>query len=140
MAEEPLISKVFVSSTFIDLKEERNQVLEAIKYLQYKEIAMEYWGANPKEPIESCLNKVRKSNIFIGIIAHLYGNIVEKTGKSFTQMEYEEALRLNLPCLIYFKNEDVEVLPSFVERNPDSIKKLDEFKRTLSKKHTIGFF
>jgi hypothetical protein len=55
-------------------------------------------------------------------------------------MEYEEAVRLDLPCLIYFKNDDVKVLPKFIERNPDSIKKLDVFKKELSKKHTVGFF
>jgi predicted RNA-binding Zn-ribbon protein involved in translation (DUF1610 family) len=101
---------------------------------------MEYWGADPREPIEVSLEKVQQSDIYVGIIAHRYGTIVEKTGKSHTQMEYEEAYKKGIPCLIYFKSDEVPILPKFMENNPESIKKLDEFKTKLKNKHKISYF
>ena len=50
--------KVFVSSTGEDLEKERSQVLEAIRYLEFEHVAMEYFGADPRQPIKVCLKKV----------------------------------------------------------------------------------
>jgi hypothetical protein len=132
--------KIFISATYEDLLDERKNVLEAIRLIKYQHITMEYFGADNRESIEVCLENVRKSDIYVGIIAHRYGSIVKGTEKSYTQMEYEEAIKIGLPCYIYIKSDKVPVLPEFIEKNPESMKKLNEFKDILKKNHTPNYF
>jgi hypothetical protein len=101
---------------------------------------MEYFGADPREPIDVCLEKVRKADVYVGIVAHRYGKIVEETGKSYTQMEYEEAIGKGLPCLIYIRSDEFPIPPKFMEKNPASISKLELFKFTLKSRHTPSYF
>ena len=93
--------RVFVASTWEDLKNERVEVLESLRQFYFQHVNMEYFGADPRQPIKKCLEEVQSADIFVGIIGHRYGTILNTTGKSYTQMEYEEAIRSNLPCLIY---------------------------------------
>ncbi|MCW4011712.1 MAG: DUF4062 domain-containing protein [Candidatus Bathyarchaeota archaeon] len=132
--------KVFVSATRTDLVNERVSVLEAIRQLQFQHVTMEYFGADPRDSIEVCLERVRESDVYVGIIAHRYGSVVETTGKSFTHMEYEEARRIDLPCYIYIRSDESLILPSFMEHNPESMKKLNQFKAELKKQHTVNYF
>lgn len=140
MNEDRQNIRVFISSTWKDLEEERALVLEAVRYLQFQHIAMEYFGADPRESIDVCLEKVRGSNIYVGIVGHRYGKIVEETGKSYTQMEYEEAMRKGLPCLIYLRSDEFPIPPKFMEKDPKLITKLEEFKSVLKKRHTPSYF
>jgi Domain of unknown function (DUF4062) len=47
---------VFVCSTFSDLSQERDQVLDAIKRVKLQHDSMEFFGARSEQPIETCLN------------------------------------------------------------------------------------
>jgi hypothetical protein len=59
---------VFLCSTYSDLTEEREAVLDAIRRLQLKHDSMEFFGARTNQPIETCLAEVRRSNIVITIV------------------------------------------------------------------------
>jgi hypothetical protein len=67
---------VFVCSTFNDLSEERKGVLDAIQRLKLKHDSMEFFGARAEQPIETCLQEVRVSDILVVIVGHRYGSIV----------------------------------------------------------------
>lgn len=131
MAMNKQTVKVFVSSTWEDLQSERALVLEGIRNLQFEHVAMEYFGADPRQPITVCLEKVRESDVYVGIIGHRYGKIVEKTGKSYTQIEYEEAKKRSMPCLIFIRSDDFPIPARLMEKEPASLKKLEAFKSTL---------
>jgi HD-GYP domain-containing protein (c-di-GMP phosphodiesterase class II) len=132
--------RVFVASTWEDLKNERIEVLEALRQFYFQHVNMEYFGADPRQSIEKCFEEVQSADIFVGIIGSRYGSILNTTGKSYTQMEYEEAIRSDLPCLIYIRSEDVPIPPKYFERNPNSIKMLEDFKSILRTKHTVASF
>ena len=101
---------------------------------------MEYFGSKPGRPKDECLKAVSSCRIYIGIFAMRYGSIDEETGKSMTQLEYEEACRLKLPSLIYLIDEDKQpVLPKFVETG-EKAELLKILKGELKKKFTVSFF
>jgi hypothetical protein len=131
---------VFLCSTYEDLSEERDGVLDAIKRLQLQHDAMEFFGARSNLPIETCLAEVRRSDVIVVIVGHRYGSLVPEIGISFSEAEYREAQRLGKPCLVYVRDENVPVLPRFVERDPEKLKLLQNWKDTLSSRHTISFF
>src|ERR1700734_3134600 len=88
----------FVRSTFDDLEQEREAVLDAIKRVQQRHNAMEFFGARARRPIEVCLDEVRKSDLLVVIVGLKYGSLPPGMGVSYSQAEYDEGLRLEKPC------------------------------------------
>jgi putative nucleotidyltransferase with HDIG domain len=132
--------RVFLCSTFTDLTDERKSVLEAIRRVQLQHDSMEFFGARAKVPIKTCLEEVRKSDVLVVILGHRYGNLVPGRGISFSEAEYREGHRLRKPCLVYFRDDNVPVLPKNVERDSAKSLLLDKWKERLGKRHTIGSF
>jgi septum formation topological specificity factor MinE len=119
---------------------EREAVLDAIRKLQHQHYAMEFFGARTDPPIETCLDEVRRSDVLVVIVGHRYGNLVPEMGISFSEAEYREGYRLGKPCLVYLRDENVPILPKFVERDPEKIALLDKFRNVLQTRHTIATF
>jgi DNA-binding Lrp family transcriptional regulator len=131
---------VFICSTFADLVDEREAVLDAVRKLQLQHDSMEFFGARPGLPIETCLAEVRRSHILVVIVGHRYGSLVPDLGISFSEAEYEEGFRLGKPCLVYMLDENVPVLLKHIERDQEKIRKLDRWKSLLQKRHTVATF
>jgi Domain of unknown function (DUF4062) len=123
---------VFVCSTFDDLEQEREAVLDAIKRVQQRHNAMEFFGAQPGRPIDVCLEEVRKSDLLVVIVGLKYGSLPPGMGISYSQAEYEEGVRLEKPCLVYLRDDDVPILAKYVERDPDKLRLLEAWKQTLN--------
>ena len=131
---------VFVSSTFLDLEEHRHLVQDAITRLDHGPRAMEFFGALPDSPREECLRLVRASEVFVGIVGMRYGSVDPQSGKSLSQLEYEEAVALRLPCLMYVIDEDRHsVLPKHIEFG-EGASKLSAFKAIVRKSHVVSAF
>jgi hypothetical protein len=131
---------VFVCSTFDDLEQEREAVLDAIRRVQSRHNAMGLFGARPGRPIDVCLEEVRKSDLLVVIVGLKYGSLPSGMEVSYSQAEYEEGARLKKPCLVYLRDDDVPILPKHVERDPDKLRLLDGWKQTLNANHTVAKF
>ncbi len=101
---------------------------------------MEFFGARGNQPIETCLQEVRRSNILVVIVGHRYGSLVPEMGISFSEAEYAEGHALQKPCLVYMRDENVAVLPKYIERDHDKMRLLENWKQTLQKRHTVARF
>lgn len=130
---------IFVSSTYEDLIPYRDEVQRVLVRLKQIVKGMEYFGSSPKKPLEVCLETVRSSKVFIGIIGTRYGSIEEECQKSFTQLEYEEAVKSKIPILIYIMDDSQPILPKFVDINLKA-ELLSKFKNLLKKNHTVTYF
>ena len=96
------IRKVFLSSTSRELAEYREKVIDALQRLDgWDVIHMERFGARAWDADDFCLKKVRECDVFVGILGYCYGSVHEQSGKSFTEREYDEAIRTNKPRLMY---------------------------------------
>ena len=132
---------VFVCSTFDDLEQEREAVLDAIHRVQSRHNAMEFFGARPGRPLDVCLDEVRKSDLLVVIVGEKYGSLPSGMGISYSQAEYEEGfVRLKKPCLVYLRDDDVPILPKFVEQDADKIKLLRTWKDALNANHIVAKF
>ena len=49
-------------------------------------------------------------------------------------------MRLEKPCLVYVRDDNVPILPRYVERDPDKLRFLDAWKQTLNATHTVAKF
>ena len=132
--------KVFLCGTSSDLSEERESVLDAIRHLGLLHRSMEFFGARTDQPIESCFAEVRESDVLVVIVSLRYGNLVPGLGVSFSEAEYDEGYRLQKPCLVYIRNENVPILLKHIEQDPNKMALLQAWKRRLYERHTIAVF
>jgi tetratricopeptide (TPR) repeat protein len=105
------ILRIFLSSTAIDMQEHRNKVSDAILRLGAIPVAMETFGAMPKEPAEACKIKVRESDALVVMLAHRYGwvPLKEEGGddkKNITWIEVETAIENNMPVFAYLVDKN----------------------------------
>lgn len=133
------IIKVFISSTYEDLKNHRNLIIENLQKLALEINAMELWFSKPENPLEVCLNNVSSSDIYIGIVAHRYGSVDKETGKSITELEYEEAKKNGLFSLIFIMENEHSIKPKFVDKG-EKYTKLKNFKDKLMSERYLSFF
>src|SRR4051794_5728373 len=115
MKAEPHQSKTFrsvmVSSTFTDLAQHRQKVMEALEHFAFKPEVMEYSGAAHIDVIDASLAMVRHASAYIGLISHKYGQTPScpernPDGLSITELEFNEATRLGRPILLFIMGED----------------------------------
>lgn len=74
------------------------------------------------------------------VVGHRYGFLVPGRDQSFSEAEYSEGHHLGKPCLVYMRSDDVPILPKYVERNPDNLRRLENWKALLNQRHTVSKF
>jgi hypothetical protein len=89
--------QVFVSSTFIDLKEERQAAVEAILSSKHIPAGMELFTAGNESQLTTIKKWIDESDVYMLILGGRYGSIEGKSGKSYTQIEYEYAVKKGMP-------------------------------------------
>ncbi|MDN5215874.1 DUF4062 domain-containing protein [Fulvivirgaceae bacterium BMA12] len=92
--------RVFVSSTYYDLKYIRENLKYFIKTIGYEPVLSEEGDIfyNPKQHThESCLTEVPACQIFVLIIGGRYGGKFIEGEKSITNMEYQIAIESKVP-------------------------------------------
>ena len=134
-----MTQKVFISSTYGDLIPYRKKVWEKIEHLNIEILGMEKFGARKSAPLDTCLEEVSKSNIFIGIISFRFGSVNKLSKKSFTQLEYERAFSLDKEIMIYLMDEKALVQAGNVDKGINATR-LEHFKKILKDCHTIDTF
>lgn len=131
---------VFLCSTFADLSDERKKILQAIRKLQLLHDSMDFFGARTDQPIETCLKEVRQGDLLVAVVGHRYGSIVPGREVSFSEAEYIEGHGLGKPCLVYVRSDDTPILPKFVERDLEKLRRLERWKSELRERHTVAQF
>jgi tetratricopeptide (TPR) repeat protein len=122
---------VFVSSTWLDLRPEREAVRDALLHTRETQfLGMEYFGSRDETTRRASLDEVDHSRLYLGLFAARYGS-------GITEEEYRRARSHGLPCLIYFK-DDATIPPDLRETDPAQTAKLDALKQELRAAHIIG--
>ena len=137
--QERMNVPIFVSSTYEDLKAYRDEVERSIIYMNQTIKGMEFFGSTPERPLDKCLQTVRECKLYIGIIGMRYGSVEEDSGKSFTELEYDEAVKNRIPVLIYILDENHPIASRFVDKG-EGAEKLEAFKPRLKKAHVVSSF
>lgn len=97
--------QVFVSSTYTDLIEERQAAVEAILDAGHIPAGMELFKAGNESQLQVIYKWIDESDVYMLILGGRYGSIESKSGKSYTQLEYEYALSKNIPVFAVVLSE-----------------------------------
>jgi hypothetical protein len=134
------MAKIYISSTFNDLEFCRRQVSLVIRKMGHEDVAMEYYIAEDKRPIDKCLEDVANCDLYIGIFAWRYGWVPKKGNPkklSITELEYRQAIEKKKDCLIFLLDDKALWPPTFIDDNKKRMKKL---RNELSEEHGAGLF
>ena len=135
-----MASSVFISSTAVDLREHRAQVNAAIRRLRLRPIDMVDFGSQQGGAVGVSVKEVAHADIYVGIIAHRYGYIPAGMTKSVTEQEYDEAIRLGLPRLMYLVDQDYAWPPEFVEQDAQAQERLAAFRARVEANEVRSLF
>jgi hypothetical protein len=129
--------KIFLSSTYVDLKDYRTKARQAIEESGNEFVGMETFQSHTHEPSEFCPERVEECDALVLLVAYRYGNIPDGETRSITQLEYEHALKHKIPVRIYLTDDAFSCSPSVVDDNRERI---NGFCTMLLKNHTCSYF
>lgn len=130
---------VFISSTYSDLRDEREALMEMVLEKDHFPLGMELFGADNGTPWEVMERKIRECDYYLLIIAMRYGSISKDVGVSFTEREYDYAYSIQKPIAVFIMNE--RALSDWPDEHIDkgeSARLLESFKFKLKEQKQIA--
>lgn len=122
--------KIFISSTYLDLKIFRDSVDSYLNQFSVIIKKMEKWGSKENNPLDVCLSNLRESDLYLGIYGQRYGSIDPTSGLSITELEYIEAKKLKIPRLIFIMSDEYRIESKWVDKGECAVK-LATFKDSI---------
>lgn len=127
--------QIFISSTFEDLKEERDAVIRAVLEMGHIPVGMEMFSAADDEQWQIIKRHIDESDYYVVIVAHRYGSLTD--GISYTRKEFEYAASIGVPVLGFIIDSHAAWPADRVDTDSDTKKFLEEFK-SLVRQRPIG--
>jgi hypothetical protein len=129
--------QIFVSSTFEDLRKEREQVIKAALEMGHIPVGMEMFSAADEEQWRVIQRQIDQSDYYAVIVAHRYGSITD--GISYTEKEYDYAVQHGIPVIGFIISDTASWPAQYVDTDPISKTGLDAFKAKVKLK-PVGFW
>lgn len=131
--------QVFVSSTYADLKEERQKVIQALMEMDCIPSGMELFPAVDEEQWEFIKKVIDDCDYYLLIIGGRYGSTTPD-GVSYTEKEYEYALQkgIKVVALLHENPDDLAVAKSDID--PVLRERLRVFREKVAENRLVKFW
>ena len=122
--------QIFISSTFSDLKEERNKVMQTIMSLDCIPAGMELFPAMDEEQFEFIKRIIDDCDYYLLIVGARYGSM-DDNGVSYTEKEYDYAKEKGIPVMA-FLHKDISSIPlGKADTDAELKRKLENFRKKV---------
>ncbi|TVL98065.1 MAG: hypothetical protein CV087_21695 [Candidatus Brocadia sp. WS118] len=131
--------KIYLSSTYIDLKRHRATLARALRKAGYEVVMMEEYVARDQRVEFACQGDVVACDVYVGIFAWRYGHIPDDANPkclSVTEMEYAAAGAKPMSRLTFLLKDEARWPKARKDADPARINDL----RTRLKKRCSGYF
>ncbi|RIE16502.1 DUF4062 domain-containing protein [Candidatus Cryosericum septentrionale] len=125
--------QVFVSSTYLDLVEERQEVMHALLELDCMPSGMELLPAANETQWSLIKKVIDDCDYYIVIVAGRYGSIGPE-GLSYTEMEYRYAASQAKPIIAFVHRDPGKILSENCETTDDGKRRLADFRTLVEQK------
>lgn len=125
--------QVFVSSTFRDLEDERQEVMHALLELDCIPSGMELFPAANDTQWDLIKRVIDDCDYYILIIAGRYGSL-NSEGLSYTEAEYRYALERQKPTIAFLHRDPGKIIADNSETSPEGKAKLQAFRELAQQK------
>lgn len=131
--------QVFVSSTYSDLKEERQKVMHTLMDMNCIPVGMEFFPSIDKEQFAYIKRVIDDSDYYVLILGGRYGSLSE-TGLSYTEMEFDYALSKQIP-IVAFLHKDLDSIPlGKSEKDEEKRQLLEKFRTKVCSGRLVKFW
>lgn len=124
--------QIFVSSTYEDLKTERQQAIKAILEMGHIPVGMEMFSAGDETQWQLIKRQISDCDYYIVIAAHRYGSMDGDI--SYTEKEYNFAVESGVPTIGFIINEKARWPKTKIDMEQDKIMRLALFKQRIQQK------
>jgi len=131
--------QVFVSSTYVDLQEERGEVLHALLELDCIPTGMELFPAADDDSWNLIKHFISRCDYYVVIIGGRYGSTTP-SGKSYTEMEYDYAIEAGLPVLAFLHGTPDEIASKKTEQTEAGKNALAAFRKRIEDARTAKYW
>ena len=137
------IYKIFISSTYKDLKEQRQKVIDTIIKMQYLPVGMEMFNASSDSQWKIITDTIDDCDYYVLILGKRYGSLIQNgsdKGLSYTEREFRYAKKYGIPYLAFIISDDADVKASNVESDPAKLESLNKFKKLVEENGTVNYW
>jgi len=131
--------QVFVSSTYADLKEERQHVLQALMEMDCIPAGMELFPAADEEQWSFIQKVIDDCDYYLLIIGGRYGSVTSD-GVSYTEKEFDYAVEQGLKIVALIHGEPDNIPFGKSETDPELRDKLFEFRDKVMNGRLVKFW
>src|SRR5204863_72525 len=124
-----------LSSTYEDLKEERQQVVKTILEMGHFPVGMEMFSAGDDAQWQIIKRTIDQSDYYIVVIAHRYGSMDGPV--SYTEKEYDYATKMGIPVLAFVIDQSASWPTNRLETDAAKLAHLQQFKAKV-KNRMVG--
>lgn len=136
MANDHRRYQVFVSSTFLDLRDQRQAVTAALLECDAFPSGMELFPAADDDAWTLIKKVIDECDYYLLVIGGKYGSIDPLENMSYTQMEYEYAVSQGKPVMAFLHGDPGSLAVRESEVEADRREKLDAFRdKVKAEKH-----
>ncbi len=131
--------QVFVSSTYADLREERQRVIQTLMEMDCIPSGMELFPAADEEQWEFIKRVIDDCDYYLLIIGGRYGSTTPE-GISYTEKEYDYAIEkgIKVIALLHANPEEIPLAKS--ETDPESRGRLKAFRDKVARNRLVRFW
>jgi len=151
------VARIYLSSTFQDLKDHREEVARSLRQLRHEVVGMEEYVADGSRPLAKCLRDIAGDaaqnlppcDLYVGLFAKRYGYVPDEAANpekwSITEAEYRTALGAfgAERCLIFLLDPKTPWAEEFMDvatGENGAGAKIKALREELGKAHTVSFF
>ncbi|PWE48577.1 hypothetical protein DEM26_17405 [Thioclava sp. NG1] len=119
--------QIFVSSTFRDLADERQDAIRNILDLKHIPAGMELFPASDVDQLEYIKRVIDECDYYLLIIGGRYGSL-DEAGISFTEREYDYAIETEKVVIVFVHNNPAAIPVGKSETTQEAIDALNAFR------------
>ena len=131
--------QVFISSTYTDLREHRQEVVQALLELDCIPVGMELFPAADSDAWSLITRIIKSSDYYIVIIGNRYGS-TDGAGLSYTEREYDFAVNSNVPVLTFLHEKPESIPFEKSDKSPELQEALKRFRSKLEEAHHVKYW
>jgi hypothetical protein len=131
--------QVFVSSTFVDLEEERQKVLQTLMEMDCIPAGMELFPAADEEQWAFIQKVIDDCDYYLLIIGGKYGSVADD-GLSYTEKEFDYAVSKGIKVIALIHQQPDSLPRDKTEIDQTKYKKLQSFIAKVSTKRLVRFW
>jgi hypothetical protein len=122
--------QIFISSTYSDLIEERQAAVSAILKAGHIPAGMELFTSGDESQMETIKRWIDESDVFMLILGGRYGSIEPNSSLSYTELEYDYAVKSSKPLFAVVINNSA--LEQKVKRHGSSVLETENAEKLKS--------